>query len=96
MLYMISCITMRSGPYNKPGINFGVSVSLYILTPDTVAESSRHSKMQSGLSRRVSGCCDGREWDALKDHPWSQQEWWRKIPEGRQRDRCRITSLHNA
>lgn len=61
MLYTIGCITMRSGPYNKPGINFGVRVSLCILTPDTVAESSRHSKMQSGLSRRVSGRCDGRE-----------------------------------
>lgn len=34
MLYTMACITMCSGPYNKPGINFDVRVSLCILTPD--------------------------------------------------------------
>lgn len=61
MLYTKGRIMMCSGPYNKPGINFAVRVSLCILTPDTVTESSRHSKMQSDVSRRVGGCCDGQE-----------------------------------
>lgn len=64
MLYTMSCVMVCSGPYNKPGINLDVCVSVCISTLDTVTESSRHSKMQEWS---VSGCCDGWERDALKD-----------------------------
>ena len=75
-------------------ISMSVSHCVFWL-PIRWLKAASTQKCRAVCSRRVSGCCDGQEWDALKDQPWHQQDQWRKVPEGRQRDRCCITSLHN-
>ncbi|KFV73909.1 PDZ and LIM domain protein 5, partial [Struthio camelus australis] len=62
-------------------VNFPIYASLCVLNPGPALESSRHSKMLSGLSRSISWRRGGRQGDIRKQELRRRQDAWGRMAE---------------